>query len=578
MQNYSRGKLRIFMGFYRPHLRIFVIDLLCALCAAGIDLIFPMASRYALNELLPVSRYNFFFILMASLVAMYLLRTVFSYVMTYWGHLLGVRIEADMRGELFGHLQKLSFKFYDNNRTGQLMSRVTNDLFEITELAHHGPEDLFISLLTIFGAVIILLRINWQLALLLLALIPLTLCFTILQRRRMSRASVRVKEKMAGINADIESSISGVRVSKAFTNEAYEAARFRKGNERFKDAKKGYYAAMATFHSGMEFLMNLFSVAVIAVGGYFYMAGTMDTVDILTFSLYVSTFLTPIRKLAQFVEQYTSGMAGFNRFVEIMRIRPEIEDVPDAVDMGQVRGEIAFQDVSFAYNDKKSVLRHIDLDIPVGRTVAIVGPSGGGKTTLCHLIPRFYECTGGRITIDGQDIRSVTLESLRRNIGIVSQDVFLFPGSIRENIQYGNTKATAAEIVAAAKAAEIYDAILKMPEGFDTKVGERGIMLSGGQKQRISIARTFLKNPPILILDEATSALDSVTEQKIQQSFTNLAKGRTTLVIAHRLSTVQNADEIIYLGENGIEERGSHDTLLAQDGVYAALYRTQFGA
>lgn len=575
--DYNGNKLLIFAGFYKRHIKYFILDMVCALFMAGIDLVFPMASRYALNNLLPSNEYSFFFILIGSLVAMYLIRSVFSYIVTYWGHLLGVRIEADMRETLFSHLQRLSFKFYDNHRTGQLMSRVTNDLFDITELAHHGPEDLFISAITLIGAVCILFPINWQLALVLLLLLPVTLGYTVLQRRRMGRAAKGVKEKMAGINADIESSISGARVSKAFTNEDFELHKFERGNERFKDAKKEYYGAMAVFHSGMEFFTNSFNVVVIAVGGYSIMRGGMDAVDLLTFTLYVSAFLQPIRKLTQFVEQYTSGMAGFNRFIEIMRIVPEIEDAPDAVDIGEVKGDITFGDVSFAYNDRQSVLNNINLEIKAGKTVAIVGPSGGGKTTLCHLIPRFYETTEGVIAIDGKDIKAVTLESLRKNIGIVSQDVFLFSGSVRENIRYGRIDATDEEIYAAARAAEIYDDVMDMPGDFDAEVGERGIMLSGGQKQRISIARIFLKNPPILILDEATSALDTVTEQRIQASFEKLSQNRTALVIAHRLSTIQNADEIIFLDEDGLRERGSHRELLARGGEYARLHKTQFG-
>ena len=568
-------KIRRFASFYRPHWKLFVLDMSAALVMAGIDLIYPLAVRFALNGLLPERQYNFFFVLILGLVGMYVVRSILSYIVLYWGHTLGVRIEADMRQAVFGHLQKLSFRFYDNNRTGQLMSRVTNDLFEITELAHHGPEDLFISFVTIVGAILILWGVNWQLSLFLLLLVPLTLLYTITQRRRMTKASIRVKEKMAGINSDIESSISGARVAKAFTNEGYEVEKFVRGNAKFRSAKQGFYQAMATFHSGMEFFINIFGVAVIGIGGYFILRGYMDTVDLLTFALYVATFLQPIRRITLFVEQYTSGMAGFTRFLELLHIKPEIEDAPEAVEVGRARGDISFQDVTFSYNDDETpVLAHLDLDIPAGKTLAAVGPSGGGKTTLCHLIPRFYETQSGTITIDGQDIRTMTLESLRRNIGIVSQDVFLFSGTIRENIRYGRIDATDEEIIEAARCAEIYDVILEMPDGLDTQVGERGQKLSGGQKQRISIARIFLKNPPILILDEATSALDSVTEQKIQRSFEQLSQGRTTLVIAHRLTTIQNADEIVYIDEQGIRERGSHDELLAKGGEYAKLCQT----
>ena len=572
---HNKSKLGIFVSFYKPHMKLFVMDMICALFIAAVDLMFPLVSRYALNTLLPRNAYGFFFALMGGLVGSYILRSALLFVVTYWGHTLGVRMEADMRQTLFSHLQSLSFKFYDQNRTGHILSRVTTDLFEITELAHHGPEDLFISLVTLTGALCVLVTIRWQLALLLFILVPLTLLFTVTQRRAMSKASRAVKERTAGINAAIESSISGARVAKAFTNEDFEVARFTEGNDRFKQSKREFYKAMAFFHSGMEFLTNSFSVAVIAFGGYLIMKGQLDMLDLLTFSLYVATFLQPVRKLTQFVEQYTTGMAGFNRFVEMMRVRPDITDAPDAVSMGRARGDIAFNSVTFSYNEQKNVLENINLSIPAGSTLAVVGPSGGGKTTLCHLLPRFYEITGGQITLDGADIRGLTLESLRKNIGIVSQEVFLFAGTVRENIAYGCIDASEEEIVEAAVKARIYDDILEMPDGLDTEVGERGMRLSGGQKQRISIARTFLKNPPVLILDEATSSLDSVTERKIQESFDTLSEGRTTLVIAHRLSTVRGADEIIYIDDHGVRERGSHDALMESGGQYAKLYSTQ---
>lgn len=576
-RDYTKNKFIIFASFYRGHMRIFLLDLFCALLMAAIDLAFPMLSRYALNSLLPNNMFSLFFVLIGSLVVMYLLRSVFSYIVTYIGHDLGILIEADMRREVFGHLQTLSFKFYDKHRTGQLMSHVTTDLFDITELAHHGPEDLFVSIITIVGALIILFPVNPMLTLVILVLVPLTLTFTISQRRRMTRVSQGVKEQTAGINSDIESSISGIRVAKAFANESYEEHKFQRGNERFKTAKKEYYAAMAIFHGGMEFFINLFSVTVIGVGGYFIMTKRMDTVDVLTFSLYVSAFLQPIRKLTQFVEQYTSGMAGFARFVEIMNVEPDIADAKDAKLLEGVKGGIELRDVSFSYDSSNTVLEHIDLTVSPGEILAVVGPSGGGKTTLCHLIPRFYEATAGQILIDGQDIRSVTLKSLRQNIGIVSQDVFLFSGSVMENIRYGKLDATDSEVYEAARLAQIYETIMEMPYGFDTPVGERGVLLSGGQKQRISIARIFLKDPPILILDEATSALDTVTELKIQESFDQLSQGRTTLIIAHRLSTIKNADEIIYIDGTGIREQGKHEQLLSRGGEYAHLYSTQFG-
>lgn len=572
----NKSSLKHFVSYYRRHWRLFVLDLACALMIAAVDLAFPLASRYAMTTLLPADMYHTFFIIMGALVAAYLLKALFMYIVTYWGHTLGVRMEADMRHDLFTHLQKLSFRFYDKNRTGQLMSRVTTDLFDITELAHHGPEDLLISLFTIIGAFVVMLTINVKLAFVLIILVPVGILFTLAQRKRMMRASKHVKERTAGINAGLESSISGARVAKAFTNEAFEVDKFMENNEKFKRSKGEFYSAMAVFLSGVEFFTSLFSVAVIAFGGYLIMRGELDYVGLITFSLYVATFLQPIRKLSMFMEQFTSGMAGFHRFRELLNEQPEIIDAPDAITLKDVKGDIMFEDVSFSYNDKTRVLAHLNLKIDAGKTLAIVGPSGGGKTTMCHLIPRFYEASGGRITVDGHDIKDVTLLSLRQNIGIVSQDVFLFAGTIKDNIRYGRIDATDAEIVEAAKRAEIHDMVMEMENGYDTQVGERGTRLSGGQKQRISIARIFLKNPPILILDEATSALDSVTEKRIQKAFEALAVGRTTLVIAHRLSTVRNADEIIVIDEEGVAERGTHAQLLAIGGEYARLYNSQF--
>ncbi len=567
-----------FARFYKPHWKLFVLDMACALMISLIDLAFPLTTRYALYELLPQTAYASFFLLIAVMAGLYVLRGVFSYIVTYWGHSLGVRIEADMRRDIFTHIQKLPFKFFDRNRTGHLISHITTDLFEITELAHHGPEDIFLSIMTIAGSLIIMLFINWKLALVLFLLVPTGLIFVMLQRRRMTRTSRRVKERTSDINATLETSISGARMTKAFTNEDYEIERFSEGNERFKSSKDEFYASMAVFHSGTEFFLHLFNLAVIGAGGFLIMNGGMEYLDLITFTLYVSSFVAPVRKLTQFTEMFVSGMAGFSRFLEVLDVEPEIVDSPSAKPLKNVRGEIVFNDVSFSYDDKTRVLRDLNLTIRAGKTLALVGPSGGGKTTLCHLIPRFYEINEGAITIDGQDIRELTLESLRANIGIVSQDVFLFNGSVKENIRYGRLDATDAEIVLAAKRAELHEMILAMPEGYDTQIGERGAMLSGGQKQRVSIARIFLKNPPILILDEATSALDSVTEQRIQRSFEELSRGRTTLTIAHRLSTVIHADEIIVIDEQGVVERGKHESLIANAGLYAQLYKAQFFA
>jgi len=570
------GHLKIFLSYYKPHLGLFILDMACALGIAAVDLVFPFASRLALNELLPQNLFGAFFAVMAILLGAYLLRAVMYFIVTYWGHMMGVRIEADIRRDLFRHMQDLSFSFYDKNRTGQLMSRVTNDLFEITELAHHGPEDLFISVVTLTGAFILMCTIQWRLALIVFAVVPVFVVFTVFQRRYMMRTSVQVKQNMAGINGELESSISGMRTAKAFANEDKENEKFTRSNDQFKGAKREYYKAMATYHAGLEFALPLMNVLTIAAGGYFIMTGSMNFADLVGFTLYISTFLTPVRKLAAFVEQFLNGMAGFKRFVELMRVEPEVKDAPDAQVMGTAKGDILVDDVSFHYSGHdEAVLEHVSLHIAQGETVAVVGPSGGGKSTLCQLIPRFYDVTGGRILVDGKDVRTVTQHSLRENIGIVQQDVFLFAGTIYENIRYGRPGATEAEIVEAARRAEIYDDIMDMPDGFQTYVGERGVMLSGGQKQRVSIARIFLKNPPILILDEATSALDSVTEARIQGAFDELAKGRTTLIIAHRLSTIRSANRIIVIDGAGIAEEGTHDQLMAKGGEYARLYNIQ---
>ena len=575
----ERGYLSLFASYYRPHMALFLLDMICALGIAAVDLSFPQVSRWAMQTLLPDRLFATFFAVMAILILAYVLKAGLSFIVTYWGHLMGVRIEADIRRDLFAHMQTLSFSFYDKNRTGHLMSRVTGDLFEIAELAHHGPEDMFISAVTLLGAFVVMLNMQWKLALAVFVVVPVFLLFSVFQRKRMMRSSTQVKQKLAGINGEVESCISGMRTAKAFANEDTERAKFEAANDRYRNAKRGYYRTMAIYFSGMEFAMGILPVLVIAYGGILIMQGEMDFITLTTFSLYVTTFISPIRKLSAFMEMLMQGTAGLKRFVDLMRLEPEIQDAPDAVELGAsapVAGDIRVEDVTFRYESTSpAVLEGVSLHVHPGETVAVVGPSGGGKSTLCQLIPRFYDVTEGRILLDGRDVRELQQRSLRENIGIVQQDVFLFAGTIYDNIRYGRPDATEEEVIEAARRAEIYEDILEMPDGLNTYVGERGVMLSGGQKQRISIARIFLKNPPILILDEATSALDSVTEHRIQSAFDELAKGRTTLIIAHRLSTIRSANRILVIDGCGIAEEGTHEELLARGGRYAALYEAQ---
>ena len=565
----------LFLSYFRKHKGLFALDMGCALLIALIDLAFPLISRTAMYQWLPDKKYTVFFVVMAIVVVAFLLRAVLYFVVGYWGHTFGIRVEADIRRDLFEHMQELGFDFYDRNRTGQLMSRLTTDLFELTELAHHGPEDLFISSVTIIGALVVMFTIRWELALVVMCIIPLLLIVVMHRRRQMSAAAREAKQKTGAINAEIESSLSGVRTTKAFANEAEQQTRFDGANNVFKTAKRGFHREMGLFMASMEFFVNILSVAVIAVGGWLIMSGRMNYIDLITFSLYISTFVSPVRKLANFAELFSSGFAGLKRFAELMHTKPAIQDAPDAVELKNVDGRVTVDHVSFTYDGVTEVLHNVSLDVAAGETIAVVGPSGGGKSTLCQLIPRFYEVTAGSVSIDGQDVRHLTQKSLRRSIGIVQQDVFLFADTVRENIRFGRPDATDEEVVEAAKKAEIYDDIMEMPNGFDTYVGERGTLLSGGQKQRVAIARIFLKNPPILILDEATSALDSVTESRIQHAFDELSAGRTTLIIAHRLSTIRKAHRILVVQDGVIAEQGTHEELLAKNGAYAKLYHTQ---
>ncbi len=564
--------LKTLLKYFKPHRKLFILDMCCAIMASAVDLSFPLVSRYAMNELLPNNLYRFFFQLMAIIAIFYVIRSICYFIMTYWGHTFGIRVEADIRRDLFEQFQVLDFDFYDKNRTGNLMSRLTGDLFEITELSHHGPEDLVISSLTILGSLVFMFIMEWRLALVISILIPIFVIVVMKNRREMTKTSVNVKKRLAEINAEVESRLSGVRTSKAFANEDVDMERFDLTNENFKGAKKNYYKAMGKFMASQEFFMCIMPVVVIAFGGYLIMKGHMNYIDLITFMLFVSTFVTPIRKLGAFAEVFVSGTAGLRRFMDIMALKPSITEKEGAPDLQVREGDIKLEDVKFSYNEAKEVLHGIDLEVHPGEKVGIVGHSGGGKTTLCHLIPRFYDVTDGSIKIDGQDIRDVTKHSLRKNIGIVQQDVFIFADTVLENIRYGRPDATYEEVVEAAKRAEIYDDIMDMPDGFDTYVGERGTKLSGGQKQRISIARIFLKNPKLLILDEATSALDTITEEYIQRSFDKLAEGRTTIIIAHRLTTVQDADRIIVVEGGVIKEQGTHEELLELGGEYAKLY------
>lgn len=570
--------LKRFIKYYKPHRKLFALDMICSFLLSACDLFYPMITRSMLNDYIPNKKLRVLIVWGVILLVIYLIKMGFKYFIQYYGHVVGVRMQADMRKEAFDHLEKLPFSYFDNNKTGSIMSRIINDLQEIAELAHHGPEDLIVSIFLLIGSFILMATINLPLTLIIFACIPILVIFAARKRLKMSHAFAESRAEVAEVNATLENSIAGVRVSKAFDNAAYESEKFNRFNKRFVGAKSKAYRAMAEFFGGNGFIVDFLNVVILVAGGIFTYNGYIDFADFASFIIFVNIFMTPIRNLINLVEQLQDGMSGFVRFCELMDT-PVEKDANDARELENVKGKIVFDHVRFSYAEgEKEILSDIDLVIEPGETVALVGPSGAGKTTMCHILPRFYDITGGKILIDGQDISAVTHASLRRNIGIVTQDVFLFTGTIYENIAYGKEGATREEVEDAAKLANIHDFIVSLPDGYDTFVGERGVKLSGGQKQRISIARVFLKNPAILILDEATSALDNATEVLIQKSLDLLCRGRATIVVAHRLSTVKNADEIVVMTDEGIQERGSHSALLEAGGIYAELYRSQFAS
>lgn len=570
--------LRRFFAYYRPYKKLFILDFTCAILVAALELAFPLAVNKVVDELLPGGRWDWILWACLGLLAVYLLSAFMNYVVTYWGHKLGINIETDMRKALFNHVQKLSFRFFDNTKTGHLVSRMTNDLMDIGEIAHHGPEDVFIAIMTLVGAFGIMFSINAKLAVLTFIIIPLIIYLSMYFGSKMSKAFRRMFGDIADFNARVENNVTGIRVVQAFANEEHEIAQFAVNNGRFRQTKLLAYKIMAWNSSISYVLMKLVSLFVLVCGTWFVLNDSMSYGEFIAFIMLSNVFLTPIQKINSVIETYPKGIAGFRRYMELLDTEPDVQDQPGASSVPHLQGDIRYENVTFGYSDQDHMLKGIDLRIQAGETVALVGPSGAGKTTMCSLLPRFYDVLGGRITIDGHDIRQMKLESLRSHIGIVQQDVFLFDGTIRENIAYGKLDATEEEIWDAARRAQMETLISSMPEGLDTLIGERGVKLSGGQKQRLSIARMFLKNPPILILDEATSALDTETEAAIQQSLSELSEGRTTLVIAHRLATIKNADRIIVVAEQGITEQGRHDELLAAGGVYSRLHYAQFGA
>ncbi len=564
-----------FISYYKPHKKMFALDMFASLLVSIIGLCYPMITNNMLKVWIPNSETEKIIVFGILLMALYIIRMLLRYFIQYYGHVIGVKMQANMRNDLFNKLQKLPYSYYDNHETGKIMSRMTNDLMDVSELAHHGPENLFICGIMVIGSFTYLATIDIYLTLIIFACVPVLVVISLILRKRMNNAFMESRKSIAVVNAAIESSISGIRVTKAFTNSEKEAEKFEDGNQQFVNARKKSYKAMGLFHSSTSFVTDVFNVIVLIAGGIFLYNGKIEIADYTTFILSINLFIGPVNTLIAFIEQLQNGMTGFKRFIEIMEepVEPEKEGATDLV---VKEGHIKFNNVSFSYNESKGVLHNVTLDIKPGKKLALVGPSGGGKTTICHLIPNFYKLNEGQIFIDDQEINDVTLESLRKNIGIVQQDVFLFNGTMKENILYGKLDATDEEVVEAAKKANIHDYIMTLPDQYETQIGERGVKLSGGQKQRLSIARVFLKNPAILILDEATSALDNTTEILIQSALDDLCKGRTTLVVAHRLSTIKNADEIVVIANGVIKEQGNHDELIEKDGIYSKLYNLQF--
>ena len=567
--------LKRFISYYRPHKLIFTLDMLASLLVALVGIVYPIITREMLNELIPNKQYRMIIIAGIGLLILYIIRMLLNFFIQYYGHVMGVRMQAQMRSDMFRHLERLPYSFYDNHETGKIMSRMTNDLMDISELAHHGPENLLISSISVIVSFVYLSTINIWLTLIIFACVPFLILIATFLRKKMRNAFMESRVSTAQINASLESSISGIRVTKAFTNADKEEEKFEEGNGMFVKARRKAYKAMGQFHSMTSFITDIFNVIILIAGGLFLYNGSIDFGDYSAFIVSVNLFISPVMTLINFMEQYQTGVTGFERFVEIMDETPE-EDTPGAVDIGEVHGDIEFRNVSYRYEDSNPVLDNLSLHVKKGQTYALVGPSGGGKTTICHLIPHFYDCVDGEILIDGKELHTVTMASVRRNIGIVQQDIYLFNASIRDNILYGRLDATEEEVIEAAKRANIHDYIMTLENGYETIIGERGVRLSGGQKQRLSIARVFLKNPPILILDEATSALDNTTEILIQQALDELCKGRTTIVVAHRLSTIKHADEIAVIADGRITEQGNHETLMANGGMYAELYSLQF--